>query len=158
MPTTARFYLALALSLPLAVVAENTAETETKLEAVEQHIENLRERMEGTQANYDRFQTDLRQTEKAIGALARNVETLTNTLTEKEQELKKLSKRQKNYETDLQQQRQQLAKQIRASYIVGRQDYLKVLLNQEDPVSIGRVLTYYDYFNQARVRQIEEIG
>ncbi|MDY6992015.1 MAG: peptidoglycan DD-metalloendopeptidase family protein [Pseudomonadota bacterium] len=41
--------------------------------------------------------------------------------------------------------------------MTGRQDYLKLLLNQQDPFAIGRVLTYYDYLNRARLEQIATI-
>ena len=39
----------------------------------------------------------------------------------------------------------------------GRQEYLKLLLNQEDPGLVGRTLVYYDYFNRARTQQIENV-
>jgi len=34
----------------------------------------------------------------------------------------------------------------------------RILLNQEDPAKVGRTLTYYDYFNRARVRRIDNIS
>jgi septal ring factor EnvC (AmiA/AmiB activator) len=50
-----------------------------------------------------------------------------------------------------------IARQIRASYVMGRQEYLKLLLNQQDPAAVSRTLVYYDYFNRARVKQIDAI-
>ena len=37
-----------------------------------------------------------------------------------------------------------------------QQQYLKVLLNQEDPDALARMLVYYDYFNEARASQINQ--
>ena len=51
-----------------------------------------------------------------------------------------------------------MAQQARAAYKAGRNDYLKLLLNQEDPNLIGRILVYYDYFNRARSNRIEKIN
>ena len=38
----------------------------------------------------------------------------------------------------------------------GRQEYLKLLLNQQDPAAVSRVMTYYDYFNKARTTRIDK--
>jgi len=52
-------------------------------------------------------------------------------------------------------QQQYIGQQVRAAYKVGRQEYLKILLNQENPSQISRTLKYYDYFNRARAAQVE---
>ncbi|WP_417595803.1 murein hydrolase activator EnvC family protein [Oceanospirillum sp.] len=54
------------------------------------------------------------------------------------------------------QQKDYLEKQIRSAYAMGRQEYLKVLLNQQQPDQISRVLRYYDYINKERSRHIDE--
>ncbi len=41
--------------------------------------------------------------------------------------------------------------------MIGRQEYLKLMLNQEDPALVGRTLVYYDYFNQARSEHINQV-
>jgi septal ring factor EnvC (AmiA/AmiB activator) len=41
---------------------------------------------------------------------------------------------------------------------MGRQGYVKILLSDQDPTAIGRTLTYYKYFNQARARRISTIS
>src|SRR5690606_24389308 len=45
---------------------------------------------------------------------------------------------------------------LRASYMSGRESYLKVLLNQEDPVLTARMLHYYADINAERRRRISE--
>jgi septal ring factor EnvC (AmiA/AmiB activator) len=40
---------------------------------------------------------------------------------------------------------------------MGRADVLRLLLNQEDPVRAGRVLSYFAYFNRDRVSRIEAV-
>ena len=41
--------------------------------------------------------------------------------------------------------------------MIGRQEPIKLLLNQRDPGQIGRVLVYYQYFGRARASQIAAI-
>jgi septal ring factor EnvC (AmiA/AmiB activator) len=52
-------------------------------------------------------------------------------------------------------QRAALAEQLRMNYMVGRQENLKLLLNQDSPARLGRMLVYYDYLNAARSERIE---
>src|ERR1700721_1502706 len=50
-----------------------------------------------------------------------------------------------------------LASQARAAYMIGRQEELKLLLNQSNPASLGRTLTYYGYFAAQRSQKIKSI-
>jgi septal ring factor EnvC (AmiA/AmiB activator) len=54
--------------------------------------------------------------------------------------------------------RERLGAQIRAAYRAGRNDFVKLLLNQEDPALIGRVLVYHDYFSRARAHRIAAVS
>ncbi len=49
-----------------------------------------------------------------------------------------------------------LAKQLRAAYTTGQHDYLKLLLNQEKSEKIQRTISYYQYFNKARINEINK--
>jgi septal ring factor EnvC (AmiA/AmiB activator) len=57
----------------------------------------------------------------------------------------------------LQDERAALAAQVRAAYMLGRQEQLELLLNQSDPASLGRTLTYYGYFADERRNKIDAI-
>jgi septal ring factor EnvC (AmiA/AmiB activator) len=50
-----------------------------------------------------------------------------------------------------------LAGELRAAYVNGREEQLKLLLNQQDPASFGRMLAYYGYFGRARADRIGSI-
>ena len=51
-------------------------------------------------------------------------------------------------------ERSALAGQLRAAYMIGREEPLKLLLNQQDPLHSGRLYAYYGYFGRARAEQI----
>jgi len=51
-------------------------------------------------------------------------------------------------------QRQIMVQQIRAAFAIGRQDRLKLILNQQDPAVAGRLMIYHDYFNRSRAQQL----
>src|SRR6185312_15518306 len=50
-----------------------------------------------------------------------------------------------------------LAGQLRAAYLIGHEEPLKLLLNQKDPARAGRMFVYYSYFGRERADEIHEI-
>jgi septal ring factor EnvC (AmiA/AmiB activator) len=60
-------------------------------------------------------------------------------------------------ERSLAKERAALGSQLRAAYALGREEPLKLLLNQREPARAGRMFAYYGYFGRARGEQIERI-
>ncbi|MEE8237758.1 MAG: peptidoglycan DD-metalloendopeptidase family protein [Gammaproteobacteria bacterium] len=54
----------------------------------------------------------------------------------------------------LDRERGALAEQVLMSYVAGRQEMLKLLLNQENPARLGRMVVYFDYLNRARSQRL----
>ncbi|MEE9571042.1 MAG: peptidoglycan DD-metalloendopeptidase family protein, partial [Gammaproteobacteria bacterium] len=50
-----------------------------------------------------------------------------------------------------------LAEQVLMSYVAGRQEMLKLLLNQGSPSRLGRMVVYYDYLNRARSQRLDAV-
>jgi hypothetical protein len=51
-------------------------------------------------------------------------------------------------------QQELLAGYLRSAWINGKQEYLKLLLNQQNPADTARISRYYQYFSAARTRTI----
>ena len=47
--------------------------------------------------------------------------------------------------------------ELKVAYMNGRQEQLKLLLNQRDPAALGRMMAYYGYFGRARAERITSI-
>jgi len=71
--------------------------------------------------------------------------------------LHELEREQARREAELAAERAALAGELRAAYVNGREEQLKLLLNQEDPAGFGRTLAWYGYFGRARAGRIEGI-
>ena len=54
-------------------------------------------------------------------------------------------------------ERDQLAEQVRATYLLGRQERLKLFFSQESPPKLGRMLVYHDYLNTARSTRVHAV-
>jgi septal ring factor EnvC (AmiA/AmiB activator) len=151
-----KVWLCFLLIITLLVINPVVASPE-KLRQLELGVQKLQAQMHNTRTQYGRLQRQLQHHEEDIGEVAQHLELLHSALVDKKNTLAYLEKQQQALQIQFDTQRQVLAKQIRAAYIMGRQNYLKLWLNQESPFSIGRILTYSDYFNRARTQQITNI-
>jgi len=135
---------------------EQREETQAELENLRQRMDELRRKIENKQAEKNSATKVLKEIEVRIGERAYVLRKINRHLRKKKRELKKLKQNQKKTLNKLTSQRNILSEQIRSSYMIGKQEYLKLLLNQENPAAIGRTLTYYDYFHKARSHHIDE--
>jgi septal ring factor EnvC (AmiA/AmiB activator) len=126
-----------------------------KLKALEKEISSYKKTLDTTQGQKSKIEAVLERNEQRINKLVNKIDTIEKALDTTSGKISSLTGRQKELLTVKSAQQYYIKKQIRAAYEIGSQEYLKVLLNQEDPNEITKMLTYYDYFNQARSKQIE---
>ncbi len=129
----------------------------TELEALQKKIETVREDVQGTRDRRNNAQQSLKKTETRIGRINRELRRLRRESRSAKKELQKLQARQQQERRQLVKQRNLMATQVRARYAMGRQEQVKILLSQSEPGSVQRVLVYYDYLNQARLRNINSV-
>jgi septal ring factor EnvC (AmiA/AmiB activator) len=153
---------ALALSLcanaaGAAAAATDSTQAAAKLAAVRAKIAELTRRI-GTQlAQRDSLNARVRATELDIAAKRQRVDELHTAVVAAERRIADLRAEQTRNQNSLLAERASLASQARAAYMIGRQEELKLLLNQNDPASLGRTLVYYGYFAEQRRRKINSI-
>jgi septal ring factor EnvC (AmiA/AmiB activator) len=135
----------------------NNLSNSDKLEQLRQQIKALRAELNTDRERKQDLQSLLRGTETRIGKVAALLRGLKRQLRQQNRELKKLNKRRSKLNANLQVQRVNLARQIRAAYAIGQQEYIKILLNQQDPAAVSRTMTYYDYFHGARLKRIQSL-
>ncbi len=133
------------------------APLETKKEELQQvrgRISHLQSELKSAKDHQLELNKNLQAVEQKIGKLARRLRVLAGSLARQQKQLQQLQKKQTQQEQALDIHRSLLSQQIRTAYAMGRQERIKILLNQQDPATISRVMTYYDYFNQARMEQL----
>ena len=135
--------------------ADERAQTQQQLEATRQDIGELKKLLGKLQEEKSGVQKDLRGTETEIGKLEKQVDALQKELKKSEGELLRLDSEKKKLNSAKVEQQRLIAIQARAAYQGGRQEYLKLLLNQQNPEKFARTLTYYDYLSQARLAQLK---
>lgn len=149
--------LLLTLLLISSLLHANREEvSEQQLQQLRKDISSLQSWLTQARGEQSQLQDRLRSTETQIGQLVTRIEANTREAAELEQRLSRLRVEQRELQTQLDQQSGYLRQQIRSAYSMGRQEYLKVLLNQQEPDRVARLLRYYDYINKERTEQIEK--
>ena len=144
--------------MPVQVVALNEkAIKEAELQKLRDIITHLRSDLGQVRDQFDLLNAELRKIERNIGEINRSITKLDQQLADSGRRLNEFQRRHDKLEHHITEQRRYLAVQVRAAYLMGRQEHLKILLNQEDPATIARMMTYYDYLNRARSERIQAI-
>ena len=136
---------------------EDSAQAQAKLSALRARIAVLTNRLGDELKQRDALSARLRAAELVIAAKRRRLDELRAAQVAAERRRSELRALELRDQHALQAERDGLAAQVRAAYMVGRQERLKLLLNQSDPASLGRTLTYYGYFAEARSHTIDDI-
>ncbi len=154
-----RVLIALALTCLLQpAFADERAQTQQQLDATRQDIAELKKLLSKVQEEKSGVQKELKGTETELGKLQKQVDALQKELQKSESELQRLDAEKKKLQSARTEQQRLIAIQARAAYQNGRQEYLKLLLNQQNPEKFARTLTYYDYLSQARLEQLKNFN
>ncbi len=144
--------------MPLAILAEKPVDADSqRLEQLRKRISKLRQVLKKARTEKSEVQNELQKLETSIGRMNRKLRKLRRETGEQKKRLNGLYKQQKALRKSLSQLRVQLAGQVRSSYIMGRQEQLKIVLNQGDPSTVQRALVYFDYLNRSRSEQIQQV-
>jgi septal ring factor EnvC (AmiA/AmiB activator) len=157
-----RLVLTLALLVPGLGVAQDRAaqsrETEAELRSIRERIERISAQAGRDALERDRLARELKSAEGSVLAAREALASLRREREERARRRAELAAERRERERALQAEREALAGQIRAAYLIGREEPLKLLLNQKDPARAGRMFAYYGYFGRARAEQIARIG
>lgn len=136
----------------------------TRADAEEQRLEQLRARIQQLQTNLNELQgrrdavrEELRDLEHRIGSSLRAQRRLDGRLKAYVRQLTQLRAQAQDERRTLTQQTTALERQMRAAYAMGQQEPLKLLLNQEEPAQVARVMIYYRLLHQARAERVQAI-
>ena len=150
--------LALALCAPPCVVEANDASererAEERLAVVREDIRSLQQELEASRRDHRREQERLKQLDLALQDANLRYRALEEQRRANATKLEGLERQRVDYLASLDSQMAMLAQQVRSSYQAGHQSRMKLVLNQDDPTRIGRMLAYYDFINRAQVARI----
>jgi len=152
------------IALIFGAVAGAVDEPTRDPEVVRQKLADLRERMGELQerlatetSRRDALAGELAGAEEHVSEVARAVHDLDGQLDQVNARLDELEKERGERVNELDAQRSRLAESVRSAFLMGREQRLKLLLDQEDVAAAGRVMAYYRYLHRARVAHINDV-
>jgi len=140
-----------------AAAKQTPAQKEAELRQLNQRIDKVRKSVNADVQKRDKLSVQLREAELGVQAARKELDEIHAQRLATEARLRELQAEQAQREKELDGERTALAGELRTAYVNGREEQLKLLLNQEDPSTLGRLLAYYGYFGRARAERIRGI-
>lgn len=147
------FYFALVVATPN--YAADTKKSE--LGKIVTKIAEIKDLIFKKRSEENNLNSDLRKIELQINTINIRLNGLAQQIEVQQKKLNSLQKTLQQNQQQLDVQRAALAQQVRTAYEMGQHSYWQVLLNQDDPELFSRILTYYQYLNQARAQLIVQV-
>jgi len=145
------------MMLSFSVYASDLEKRQSELKSIQAQINQQQSALKNTSKQREKLLALLRSDEEAIAAAAKKVNSTKTSLAQIDNTLAELKQRQEELETLKVSQQNTLSKQPASAYLAGNHDYTKMMLNQQSPATIERMLAYYQYLNKARMKSINEL-
>jgi len=151
------FYMASAASVAATRTESDAQKAESELQSVKSEIDRITRQVSGEQVERDRLTRELRSAEVSVGKARESLESVRHERAERAARRAALAAEKRDAQVTIAKGRAALAGQLRAAYLIGHGEPLKLLLNQKDPARAGRMFVYYSYFGRERAEEIHTI-
>ena len=143
------------LCIALAFAGSSYADEKAEMAKLQKEIEALQKELKQVQGTRSDLQKNLEKSETQINDLQKKASEINKQLNEQNKELDKLKDERTQLEQARKNQQAQIAEQMRAAHKLGEQSEVKVLLNQESPDQLSRIMKYHSYFMEAHSNKMQ---
>jgi septal ring factor EnvC (AmiA/AmiB activator) len=137
--------------------AASDTKPEQDLAGIRAAIAKLQREMDAARRDQGDAARALSEKERAIDALARDRRRLAANAEELRAELVRLNKTRRELGQQVDEERAALGQHLRVAYALGREERLKLILQQRDPGTIARVLRYHQNLGHQRSERIASL-
>lgn len=130
------------------------ADQQEEMQKLQENIQQLQKELKSIQGERSELQKNLQHSESEIGELLKKIEKLNREMKDQDKQLRELYQQRDELKDARQLQQTEVAEQIAAAYQLGQQSQIKLLLNQESPERVTRLLKYHQYFLAARSEKL----
>ena len=150
------FLLCLSLSWPDVQAAQDPARTEQQLRQVKQQVDALQTKLAKRKQVLAKAEAELRRFDKRIGAVTAELRQLDDRQQQLQTRRGTLGDDEARLTAQLQQQEALIRDLLREQHKLGRQPGIKLLLSQQDPQRLSRMLHYYDSLTARLNEELED--
>lgn len=134
------------------------APSQRDLDRLQAEIRNAEQRIRLTREQREQKEAELRQAELEIGTLRQSMGSVQKDVRGHEQRLQALQAEKLQRELDKGRLLNQIRADLQMAQRQGGEDYYKLLLNQENPQTLARLMKYYAYMQQARAGRVQALN
>jgi septal ring factor EnvC (AmiA/AmiB activator) len=132
--------------------------SEAELKQIRGRIESIRKSIQAEAERRDALSGQLRSADLEIQSARERLAAVRTQRIDAERRLESLEAEHTDTERSIASEREALAAEVKAAYMNGREEQLKLVLNQRDPAQLGRMMSYYGYFGRLRSERITSIS
>ena len=136
------------------IAKQSSHENEIKLKNIQNRMNDVNKNISNAKIKAKKFEKDIRKNEKLAVELFMQLENTRSEILKGNNTILKLKEEEEENKNIIKKEKMRLRTQIRNIYQIGKYNYIKLLLNQDDLTQINRVIAYYDYDNYARSNRI----
>lgn len=156
----ARPLLALTLCLCVlggsgASVANEADKTANRISALQRSIQVIKEKLDTFTGKREALQRELREAEEHLYSRVASARSAREQLQSEQKKREALQSQHSKLEFQRDSEAEAIQAALRDAYKQGRQNRLKLILNQQDPAEVERLLKYYDFINAARNEKLQ---
>ncbi|MDT8407757.1 MAG: peptidoglycan DD-metalloendopeptidase family protein [Methylococcales bacterium] len=142
----------------LGAVRAESLTTEQRLRQLDQQIAQLNQELAQTEQNRDTWQQKLAEVEARESAIAAHLHQLKREQQQTRQHADATRQKIHTLHSKSAHQHHQLSRQVRLAYQLGPDQHLKVILNQQQPERLSRMLGYHKVLNRYRLDHLETLA
>lgn len=144
---------------PLPLAAADYDKQHERLEELREQLEAVEQRLAADRAKRDEVDEQLRRLDRQVNETVERLGELRDQRRELRHRIEQLEEDYAQEQKRLREQRRALREQIISAYAAnsGGGTRFKMLLNETDPATAQRLLTYYAYFHEARTERIDRL-
>lgn len=143
--------------MPVCAAAEDIAVQTEKLQKLREQIHEIKTDVNSMRGQRTDVRAALEKTDKEIGKVTAELYRLDADSEATRLKTEALDNDRATERQVLAALRQTLMLDLQTAYSAGRQQQIKLLLNQQDPALVGRMMTYHGYFTRARATRMQEL-
>jgi len=148
------FFLLLSLSIRLAYAKTEYLQANPQLYKVESDIIDVKQDMQRLSDEKSGMEEMLSNIEKHYGETATSLKAELTIIEQQRQSLSRIQLEIKSYKREIEVINKELVGHFRAAYLMGQEQRLKLILNQQDPAIFARIMVYFNCINKERLKNL----
>ena len=146
--------LCLLLTLSISSAYAEDLKSNSQLNKVESDINNVKKDMQRLSEEKIGMEEMLSTIEKHYGETATSLKAGLSIIEQQRQNISRIQQEIKSYKHQIESINKELAGHIRAAYLMGQEQRLKLILNQQDAAISPRIMVYFNYINKERLKNL----